>query len=350
MDLSKRTALAADLSALESPARVTEAMFSRHPEWTARFGAAGRVRCTEDGRHHLSFLAGAVQAGSAELFGDYIGWAAAMLEARHLDRTHLAEHLDLLRDDVLGGLAGPGVALVRACFEAAQQRLGVPAEPDEPPPDGRTPLRLAYLSAALAGNRFAAYAAVTEALSAGWPVVDVYRQLLLQAQRRLGELWSRGEISVAQEHCASAITQWTLARLHPTIPPAGPSRGRVLITGVEGELHGLPANFVADLLQLDGWEVIYLGTHLPTSAILSSVAQHRPSIVGISTTIVGNLPRTVTLVGALRASAPSARIVLGGRALRGSSLAADLGVEHDPTGELAPFAVHPEPPPAVLPA
>jgi hypothetical protein len=90
MELALRTKLADTLLADDSlAARVTEAFFSRHPEWEARFGPRGRRRCTEDAKHHLSFLAGAVQAGSAGIFAEYAVWCGAMLAARGIDSAHL---------------------------------------------------------------------------------------------------------------------------------------------------------------------------------------------------------------------------------------------------------------------
>jgi methanogenic corrinoid protein MtbC1 len=340
MDLARRSALAGELQKLEEvPLRVSDAFYARHAAWAARAGEAGRLRCVEDARFHLSFLAGAVQAGSQELFADYAGWAAAVLEARAIGRDHLAELLGLLGEGLAEELPEEESALVQAYLEAARVRVvGATPAPAEAP-DARTPVRVAYLSAALAGKRREAYAAVRGALRAGWPIADVYRDLLLHSQTRLGELWARGKINVAQEHIASGVTQWVLPQLYAELAAAGSARrGRALITGVEGELHALPAYFVADLLQIEGWDAVLVGTHVPLPAILSSVDEHEPDVVGVSTTMVSNVPETVALVGAVREKFPALRVVLGGRALRGAEhLGAELGVEIDARGDLAPL-------------
>jgi methanogenic corrinoid protein MtbC1 len=127
--------------------------------------------------------------------------------------------------------------------------------------------------------------------------------------------------------------------LSPAVLEAQRHRGRVLVAGVEGELHTLAANIVADMLQLTGWDVVYIGTHVPLAGILSAVAEHRPATLGVSTSMAFNLPRVVSLVEATRERFPALRVVLGGRALHAApGLAAELGVEHDLAGDLAPFA------------
>jgi len=337
MDLARRSALAARIQALgELPARVTDALFARHPAWATRFGEDARARCTEDARHHLSFLAGAVQSGSADVFAEYAAWAGAMAEARNLERSHLAEHFELLGAQLVDALPAEA-AFLESFPAAALARLSTLPPALEQPPDARTPTRLAYLTAALAGRRAEALDVTRAALRAGWSIRDVYLDLLLAAQRRLGELWARGEISVVQGHLASVVTQWVMPQLFPEVA-GDPTLGRALLVGVAGELHALPVHFIADLLQMEGWDARLLGTHVPTPAILSAIAEHQPRVLGVSVTMVFNLPQTVALVGAVQESFPALRVVLGGRALRGAPhLGDELGVEVDTLGDLAPF-------------
>jgi methanogenic corrinoid protein MtbC1 len=335
MELRERTALAESLLADDAlPARVTDAFLSRHPEWEVRFGAAARRRCTEDARFHRSFLAGAVQAGRPEIFADYIAWCAGMLGARDIDPAHLAEYLDLLEEQLptggRQGLVAEAFALARALL--AQER---PA-PDEVPHAAR-PEQLAYLSAALAGRRLEAWEAIQLARRRGVELGGVYRDVLVWTQRRLGDLWAAGKITVAQEHMASAVTQSVLGRLFAEIP-GGRAAGRAVLAGVEDELHVLPAHLAADLLELDGWNVAFVGTHVPQASVVSAIEAERPDVVGLSTTMAFNLPKTVALVLTVRERFPSLPIVLGGRALVGASaLAKELGVQIDPTGDGAAF-------------
>ena len=333
-DLATRGALVASLLADGGLApRVTDAFLARRPAWKARYGAAGKARCIEDGRFHVSFLAGAVQANNPDLFAEYVVWCAEMLDARGMERAHLLEYLLVLEEHLPS--ADDGSGLVWRTLAAARLALAafVPAER----PDESTPLRLAYLTAALAGRRGDAWEATRVATRAGVSLPDIYRQLVLWTQRRLGELWATGKISVAQEHMASAVTQSILSRLYAEIPGERPA-GRALLAGVEGELHVLPAQLAADFLELDGWDVAFVGTHVPDSGVLAALETERPDVLGLSTTMAFNVPKTVALVLAVRRRFATLPIVLGGRACSGTvDLAKELGVEIDVGGDGAAF-------------
>lgn len=193
---------------------------------------------------------------------------------------------------------------------------------------GHSPLQVAYLTAALEGRRADAYGLARDALLAGTAIGRVYRELLVATQRRLGDLWEVGSISVAEEHLASAVTASVVARLYEHLPAGDGAAGRVVVTGVEGELHSLPAHFAADLLQLEGWDVSLVGPNVPRTAILSVVDEKAPDAVGLSVTMPFNIAPTVSLIQELRALRPGLRILLGGRAVRDKAdLARSLGVD-----------------------
>lgn len=336
MNLAARTLLAEALLADHATAAsVTEVFFTRHPEWDARFGPRGRRRCTEDARLHLGFLAGAVQAGLPELFADYARWCAGMLAARKIDVAHVAEHFALVEEHLT--LDPEPREFVAGFLRAGREALALPGSLADGSTDARTPLRLSYLAAALAGKRSAAWDATCAARQQGLSIADVYRDILLWAQRRLGELWASADITVAAEHMASSVTQSTIGRLYPEIP-GDRSAGRALIAGAEGELHVLPAQLAADLLEIDGWDVSFVGTNVPDAALLAALEAEKPDVLGLSVTMAFNLPRTVGLVNAVRARFPGLPVVIGGRAVIGAAgLASELGVQTDAAGDFAAF-------------
>ncbi|MGM0557022.1 MAG: cobalamin B12-binding domain-containing protein [Myxococcota bacterium] len=326
MKLAARTALAESLLADDAvAAQVGRAFFSRHPEWKARFGTAGQQRCVEDTRFHISYLAAAVQAGAPVIFADYATWCGEMLAARKIERSHLLEHLELLQEHLYRRDAdGPGDRheLLDTTFELAREALSVETIPDASREEEHTPLQLSYISNALAGDRKGAWGLIHQFIEDGVSVADIYVDVLLWAQRRLGALWATTDITVAHEHMASAVTQSVIARLYAHIPGQR-SRGRVLIAGVEGEQHSLPAQFAADLLELNGWDVVFLGTNMPSHDVLDMIDSERPDVVGLSITMPIHLTRTVELARQIRERYTSLPVVIGGRAAPPASALAD---------------------------
>ncbi len=193
-----------------------------------------------------------------------------------------------------------------------------------------TDLRTRYLAAQLRGDRREALRVVlADGLDNGATITELAHDVIGEAQREIGVMWQRNELSIADEHMATAISNLVLAQLYER-SAAEPRNGKkVLVACVEGELHELPARLVADALDLGGFSVRYLGASVPTDSLLDMVASHRPHLVALSTTMTFH-------VGALRSAVARVREATGGRlplALGGAAcswmpqLAADLGIE-----------------------
>src|SRR5918998_1648825 len=82
----------------------------------------------------------------------------------------------------------------------------------------------AYLDALLDSDMEGARRVLDDALDAGVPARDLYLGVLQPALYEIGERWSRAEISIAQEHLATAATQSLMSRLAERL---GTQPGRV---------------------------------------------------------------------------------------------------------------------------
>jgi methanogenic corrinoid protein MtbC1 len=187
-----------------------------------------------------------------------------------------------------------------------------------------------YLEAIVAGNRQAAIDVAVGAIEAGMDVRDVYVEILQESLYEVGRMWESNRISVSTEHLATAITQTVLARLYERLPRPDAVRGRMVLTGVEGELHQVGGHMVSDALESDGWDVKFLGTNVPAADVLTAISAYRPAVLGISCTMLENLSKVSFLIGAVRETfqASSPRIVVGGGAFRAApGRAAELGAD-----------------------
>ncbi len=176
-------------------------------------------------------------------------------------------------------------------------------------------LTRSYLAAQLAGDRREAVRLLMEeGIGRGNSVIDLHLRVIQEAQREIGRLWEENSISVAQEHQATAVSQLALSHLYQQSirrPPVGKS---VLVACVEGELHDVGARICADVLDLHGFEVRFLGANVPTDCLLSFVEHTHPSLVALSVTLPEHLPAAHAAVEALRARS-RVPIAVGGRAL-----------------------------------
>lgn len=295
---------------------VTEEFLRRHPDWVERYGTAARERGVEDARFHVDFLAGALESGDVAAIERYARWTRRVLESRGIDRAFLDENLAQVGNHLAARLE-PGdrptlERYVRAARDAATKPDPEPADPGQLPEDVSL-----YLQAALVGDRKAALGIALERVGEGDDVPAVYDDLLQPAQYEVGRRWELNAISVAEEHTATAVTQYILSQLYGRIEVPEPFRGRAVVTGVEGELHQIGAHMVADVLESDGWNTRFLGTQMPHRDILGVIESHGPRIVGISATLLPNLPAVRALIDAIRERTPErTRILVGGGAFR----------------------------------
>jgi methanogenic corrinoid protein MtbC1/DNA-binding XRE family transcriptional regulator len=182
-----------------------------------------------------------------------------------------------------------------------------------------------YLTAALAGDERWTALIVNEARTAGAPTADIYLQLFVPAQRELGFRWSRGEISVANEHLATEITSRLMVRLRDD-SYRKPSLGvKAAVAAAPLEHHAMGAQIVADFLYLDGWEVDFLGADLPATELAGFARSTRLDLIALSVVLTGGLATVRDAVEQAKAAAPEAKVMIGGAAIADEGEALRLG-------------------------
>lgn len=299
--------------------RVTDEFLTRHPDWVERYGDRARRFGIEDACSHVDFLSGAIEGGAPEAFADYVRWARRVLEARGIAAPFLAENLEQVGASLDASLTPVERDLVRAFVAAGVAACTADAAVDIEPARGElTVTRELFLQAILAGHRRAATTIALEAIDRGCDATDLYVDVFQEALYEVGRLWERGTIPVAQEHMATAITQFVIATIGSRLDVAATPRGRAVIAGVEGELHQIGALMVADILEARGWDVRFLGSNMPCAGIIEAIAAHKADLVGISVTMPFNLTGALDLVRRIRDAFPEERprVLLGGSAFR----------------------------------
>lgn len=322
MSQALRSACARRIQALrERTAQVvTEAFLERHPDWLARYGERARVLGNQDAVFHIDFLTGAIEAGAPEAFADYAVWTAGVLGARGIGPESLVENLRQIEQVLCAEMADCRDLIASMVDAACTACVAAPADAKSGGLAGPLdPVQRLFTAAALRGDRQAATGIALEVLRGGHTVEALYTQVFETSQYAVGALWQTNRISVVDEHVATAVTQYVMARVFDAVTlPSTPMRGMAVIAGVEGELHQIGANMVADILAADGWDVQFLGTNVPHRDLVRTVTAQPPALLGLSTTMLFHVPKVGALITDIRAAlglrAP--KILLGGAAFR----------------------------------
>ena len=187
-----------------------------------------------------------------------------------------------------------------------------------------------YVAAQVAGDRRAALRLIVDhGLGRDVPVHSLYLDVIQAAQYRIGELWQRNRISVAQEHLATAISQVAVAELYRVLPSEPANGRRALVSCVGGELHELGTRITADFFEMAGFEVRYLGANTPTDTLVAMVGEDPPDLLVLSVTMSFHLDTLRQAVWASReAAGDKLRLAVGGQAFTWApALAGQLGAD-----------------------
>ena len=176
-------------------------------------------------------------------------------------------------------------------------------------------LRDEYTEALLAGNERAASAAIDRALALNWDLKTIYVDLMRNPILLVGEMWDRGEISVAYEHQITQYTIQEMARVRREFRPDQHLGFRAVVTSVEGDQHVVGALMVADLLRQAGWEVDFLGADTPAVDLTEFVRERKQDLVVLSATSRESLGSLRTTVENLKTLDPPPTVMIGGRAV-----------------------------------
>jgi methanogenic corrinoid protein MtbC1 len=177
---------------------------------------------------------------------------------------------------------------------------------------------LRYLEELLGGRRETAGKAVRQAFENGKSLQDVYLEVFEPALKEVGRLWAEGKVDVAREHFFSEATLTFMSQLLARAEGgAKRSKGRSsLCLSVCQEHHLIGVRMLADLLELDGWNSLFLGGDICTQHILRALGDTRADLLAVSVTLPDHLGYAAELIRAVRSSAPlvKVKVLIGGQA------------------------------------
>jgi DNA-binding transcriptional MerR regulator len=161
-----------------------------------------------------------------------------------------------------------------------------------------------------------------ERLFAAFTPTTVTRDVLLPYMHELGEQWSAGLVTVAQEHFASNFFQARLLAL-----ARGWDRGlgpRALLACAPDEQHSLALIVFGIALHELGWRITYLGADTPVATLAEVAEIIRPELTAMSATMPRRLPRHAKQLASF---ASTWSLALGGPGVT-ARLARQTGAQH----------------------
>ncbi|MBN2046397.1 MAG: cobalamin-dependent protein [Anaerolineaceae bacterium] len=279
--------------------------------------AEAHEKSVRDVGYHFSYLAESLAAEDIHLFLDYAAWVKGLFRSLHFRADILVDSLTAMKEAVEETLppeqsqaAGEYLSIAIGQVPEMPEKVESFIHPESP----YAGLAKNYLEAVLRGNRYEASELILTQVDQGVRVREIYLHVFQPCQYEIGRLWHSNQISVAQEHFATVVTQMVMSQLFPKIFSAHRNGHRVVATTVSGELHEIGMRMVADFLEMEGWDTYYLGASTPVSSILRTIEERKPEIIAISATISTHVDKVRDMIRQIRSTTfqSPVKIMVGG--------------------------------------
>jgi len=248
-------------------------------------------------QNHASFMSTIITLNSVELLIRTVPWMYRAYHARGFTYDYffveliawqiaVAECFDQPDQkteimSVYKWLAEHHEDLIKLSLTGAAPSFSVRDEADE--------MRQVFLLLLLEGDSYGCLRLVEQSIRTADDLRHFYLHVIWPAMCAIGQQWEYNRISVAEEHLATAIVGRVMAGLYPMISLCGVTCGKVVVSAGPNEFHEVGARMVADFMEMDGWDVTYLGANVPANVLLDTLRIQKPFILALSIATVFNL-------------------------------------------------------------
>ncbi|RLQ93092.1 cobalamin B12-binding domain-containing protein [Falsibacillus albus] len=164
----------------------------------------------------------------------------------------------------------------------------------------------------LSGNWFEAEKWLDGVRQKGLSPLHIQEEIIRPAMYKVGVLWEKNQISVADEHLATITADYILTRLQGS-PAASAKKPLAMLFCLEGEEHYLGLKMTSTIFKAAGWDVKMLGSNLPIDHAVYFARKWKPEVIGISISISTLLPNLLKCEEKLMKLPHQPLTLIGGR-------------------------------------
>ncbi len=149
---------------------------------------------------------------------------------------------------------------------------------------------------------------------------DILDNGLIAGMNVIGDRYKKHEIFLPEVLLAAKAMHVGMDILKPLfLKDEVPSRGRVVIGTVQGDIHDIGKNLVAIMLRGAGFEVIDLGADVAPNKFIDTAVEQNAKIIGMSALLTTTMPVMKKVIEQLKEKGLNGRIktIIGGAPLSG---------------------------------
>ncbi|MGM0640403.1 MAG: cobalamin B12-binding domain-containing protein [Thermotogota bacterium] len=292
----------------------------------------------DDMIYHLKYLDLTVDYGEPRIFTNYFEWLRDVfisynLSVHELIRSlyALSEAISLLLENDYGG------KIYSIIDSTIQNSINDRLKIEDKERDNLEKIYLdndlysfynKYLEAILNLDKEEAFEVVDKIREKGYKAKEIYLNIFQMALHKLGELWQKNMISVAQEHYGTAITRRAMEKFNLNIKTYKDNSPVFLGVCPPNDNHEVGLRMICDFLESDGWKTIFIGSSSTISSVLDILKNHTVDVLGISISLSIYLKDAQKMINMVKKEFPDVKILVGGNAIRGNERIVDkLGAD-----------------------
>ncbi len=179
------------------------------------------------------------------------------------------------------------------------------------------PIRDSLAGAIRTGDDEEAAALARQAVDAGVSPQEIFDSCVVPVLKDIGDQFGRLEIFLPEMIVAADAAKAVFGVLEPVLEAqqAGSmALGKIVIGTAAGDVHDIGKNMVAVMLEVNGFEVIDLGTDVSPQDFLKTARSEEADIIAISSLLTTSLPYMKDVLAVLDATGRNEQfsVMLGG--------------------------------------
>jgi len=172
-------------------------------------------------------------------------------------------------------------------------------------------------AAVLEGEEDDAVALAKQALAEKMDLKTVMDEGFLKGIQEAGQLFADGDYFLPDLVCSADAMKSALAVLDVELkkPASGfVSKGKVVMTTVQGDVHDIGKIIVAAMLTANGYDVHDLGVDVPNEEVLKAIDEIKPDVVGLSALLTTTMVEQKNIIDAVKTSGKrnDVKVIVGG--------------------------------------
>ncbi|MDD4310060.1 MAG: cobalamin-dependent protein [Candidatus Cloacimonetes bacterium] len=264
---------------------------------------------------HVDFLSQAISYESPVIFTDYLLWTKRLFQHLPISSQSLVDFFHTFAVIVSSEVDPEHQYGLKQYMDTAMLKFHEPLCETTSFLDTSSPygiLSSNVLALLLAGDKDKATNYILDMVQSGTSIRDCYINIIQPLQYEVGRLWHEGKISVGQEHYVTAASQVVMSQFYSAIMDHPDNHKRIVSACISGEQHEVGLRMVSDLMELEGWDTMFLGANTPLETIPETTLAWKADLLAISVTLAIHLDKLSELIKLCRVQIPHLKVMVGG--------------------------------------